>query len=421
MPKQLRAQKLETASARRKLPISKRPVYAKIAPNIRLGYRRNEGPGTWNVRVTGPGIDWVKRVGLADDFEPSDGRDVLTYWQAIEAARKLARRRPGDESADDSRPVTVAEALDRYEHDLTARGGDPYNAKRARLHVPASLAGKPVALLRAAELCRLRDALIEQGLTRSTVNRVRTCIRAALTLAAKRDKRIANRHAWEDDFEALPNATQARNVILADDVVTRLLAAAYAHDAKLGRFCDVLSTTGARPSQVARLLVGDLLLSKRSAPRLMMPRSGKGHANKRAAKMTERVPVPITPALAVALREEARGRADDAPLLTQSDGSPWGHRRNDHYRRDFAEVVAAAGLDPKKVTIYALRHSAISRMLLRRVPVTLVADATDTSEREIRKHYAKSILHHSDEILREALLDAPQPAAANVVPLGIGR
>src|SRR5262245_37543184 len=190
--KKPRAQRLETATQRRKLPIAKRPVYAKIAPNIFLGYRRNEGPGTWNVRVTGPGIDWVKRIGLADDFEPSDGRAVLTYWQALDQARKLARRQPGDQPTDDSRPITVSEALDAYEADLAARGGDVYNATRAKLHVPASLASKPVALLRSAEIRDWRDGLITKGLSRASGNRVRTCVGAALTLAAERDER------WEE-------------------------------------------------------------------------------------------------------------------------------------------------------------------------------------------------------------------------------
>src|SRR6516225_8799132 len=251
--KKPRAQRLETATQRRKLPIAKRPVYVKIAPNIFLGYRRNEGPGTWSVRVTGPGIDWVKRIGLADDFEVASPPAVLNFWQACDAARRLARRQPGDD-ADDSRPITVNEALAAYEADLTARGGDPYNAKRARLHVPASLASKPVALLRSTEMHKWRDGLIAKGLARDTVNRVRTCLRAALTLAAKRDKRITNRSVWEDDFDALPNATVARNVILPDDVVAKLIATAYAHDPKLGLLCDVVSTTGARPSQAVRLL-----------------------------------------------------------------------------------------------------------------------------------------------------------------------
>jgi len=415
--KKPRAQKLETASARRKLPISKKPVYVKLAPNVRVGYRRNEGPGTWSVRVTGPGIDWVKRIGLADDFEVASP-PALNFWQACDAARRLARRQPGDD-ADDSRPITVNEALAAYEADLTARGGDPYNAKRARLHVPASLASKPVALLRSADLCRWRDGLIEKGLARDTVNRVRTCVRAALTLAAKRDKRVSNRHVWEDDFDALPNATEARNVILADDVVGKLITAAFERDRKLGLFLQVIAETGARPSQTVRLEARDLDAAN---SRLLMPRSGKGHAHKRAAKMVERVPVPISHALTTLLAQEAKERPAHARLLTRSNGEPWGYRRSDLYRDDFRAVVEAVGLDPDEVTPYALRHSAISRSLLRGVPVTLVADLTDTSEREIRKHYAKLIAHHADEIARKGLLQIEPPSPAdNIVVLPGGR
>src|SRR5262249_3985894 len=151
------------------------------------------------------------------------------------------------------------------------------------------------------------------------------------------------------------------------------------------------------------------------APGLLMPRSGKGHTHKRAAKMAERVPVPISGALTALLSQEAKGRSPHARLLTRADGSPWGYRRSDQYRRDFAEVVEAAGLDPDEVTAYALRHTAVSRMLLRGVPVTVVADLTDTSEREIRKHYAKLISHHADEIARKGLLQIEPPPAANVV------
>src|SRR6516165_10295884 len=383
-------------------------------PTKKVRASKLESASTRHVRVTGPGIDWIKKLGLADDFEPADGRAVLTYWQAQETARKLARRQPGDDAGDDSRPLTVAEAIDAYARDLEARGGDGYNSKRARLHLPASILGKPVGLLRSVELSRWRDGLIAKGLARDTVNRVRTCVRAALSLAARRDKRIVNRHVWEDDLEALPNATMARNVVLADDAVAKLIATAYAHDPKLGLLCDVVSTTGARPSQVVRLLVGDLDLAKPSAPQLLMPRSGKGHANKRAQKMAERVRVQITPELAARLKQEAKGRAGDAPLLMRSSGEPWGYRRSDQYRREFAEVVEAAGLD-SEVTPYSLRHSYISRALLRGISITLIADATDTSEREIRRHYAKLISDHSGEIMRRALLDVSPPPAANVV------
>jgi len=275
-----------------------------------------------------------------------------------------------------------------------------------------------VALLTIGDMVRWRDGLIAKALAPASINRTRNCLRAALSLAARRDRRIANRHVWEDDLEALPNATMARNVVLADDVVGQLVATAYARNRKLGLLCDVVSTTGARPSQAVRLLVADLDLADRSAPQLLMPRSGKGHANKRAAKMAERVRVQITPELAALLKQEAKGRAGDAPLLMRSNGKPWGYRRSDQYRREFAEVITTAGLDSDVVTLYALRHSYISRALLRGISITLVADATDTSEKEIRRHYAKLISDHSGEIMRRALLDVSQPApAANVVAL----
>src|SRR4051794_5829979 len=78
MPKP-RTAKLETATARRRLEVRKKPVWTTISPNVGLGYRRNAGPGTWSVRSTNSdGADWIKRIGLADDLEPADGRHVLT-------------------------------------------------------------------------------------------------------------------------------------------------------------------------------------------------------------------------------------------------------------------------------------------------------------------------------------------------------
>ena len=108
----------ETATARRKLPVRKKPFYVTVSPGIALGYRRNIGGGSWSARCTGQGADWIKRIGLADDLEPADGKHVLTYWQAIDMARALARRQPGADDA--NRPVTVGEALDRYQRDLEA-------------------------------------------------------------------------------------------------------------------------------------------------------------------------------------------------------------------------------------------------------------------------------------------------------------
>jgi hypothetical protein len=57
--------------ARRKLPVAGAPVWVRLGPGFALGYRRNEAAGTWSLRVTGNGGHWIKRIALADDFEPA--------------------------------------------------------------------------------------------------------------------------------------------------------------------------------------------------------------------------------------------------------------------------------------------------------------------------------------------------------------
>ena len=69
--------------------------------------------------------------------------------------------------------------------------------------------------------------------------------------------------------------------------------------------------------------------------------------------------------------------------------------------------------------MYALRHSSIVRMLVRNVPIRLVASLHNTSVTMIEKHYSKYITEQSiDDITRVGLLSEPTPAADNVVALG---
>src|SRR6516162_682033 len=415
MPKP-RAAKVESATARRKLAVRKKPYWTRISPGIHLGYRRNTGAGTWSVRVADSGAEWIKKIALADDLEAASLPHVLSYWQAIDQARALARRQPG-EAIDESRPVTVAEALDRYETDLVARGGSPYNAEHPRIHLPGSILTKPVALLGASELRKWRDGLLAKGLAPGTVNRTKTGLRAALELAAAHDPRVTNQRAWKVGLAALPDAHRARNVILDDATVRRIVGTAYDHDRALGVMVEVAAVTGARLSQLSRLEIADLQ-GDGGEPRLLMPLSAKGRARN---KRHERRPVPITAVLASVLKQEAQGRAPDAPLLLRANGERWGHGRSRHHRDDFRAVVEAAGLDPDEVTLYALRHSSIVRQLLANVPIRIVATLHDTSVKMIERSYSRFIASHSDEIARRALLEIQQPSAPNVVPLSKGR
>jgi integrase len=404
---------LESRSARSRLKIRRRPYSGpSLARGIALMYRRNRTNGSWVLKVSdGHGAYWTKAFGLADDFEDADAKNVLTFYQAQDQAKKLAR---GEDGSTDSAPITVDGALKDYRRDLEARNANPYNAEHPRVHLTSALLAKPVALLTATELKKWREGLLGT-MAPATINRLGRCLCAALALAAQHDQRIKNRDAWEIGLADLPGAGEARNFIIPDDKVREFVATAYGLDHQFGLLTDTLAITGARPSQAVRLRVEDLH-DHPVRPKVMMPKSCKGGGRNRSQKQFERYSVPITPTLAARLKAAAKGRADDAPLLLQSDGSPWDRNPGQNYHRQVDKVVATIGLSVD-VTMYSLRHSSIVRMLKKNIPIRLVASLHNTSVGMIEKHYSRYITEHSDDISRHALLQHEPPNGENVVAL----
>jgi integrase len=404
MARRPRASRLENRTSRLKLPVRWKPYdFTTIAPGIALGYRRNQAAGVWVVRVAdGKGGNWTKRVGLADDSEDADGTHVLTWWQASDRARQLAR---GNDDA--GRPQTVAEAVAVYARDLLARGGSVANAGRISKHLTPTLAAKPIGILTARELAHWRDGLLAAGMKPATLVRLSKATKAALNLAARRDPRITNRNAWRDGLSGISEGFASRNLQrLNDQQVAAVVAAAYAIDRAFGLYVEVAATTGSRLSQIARLTVADL--QDGAAPRLLMPSSKKGRGRR-----PEKRPVPITIDLAVKL---ASNRPAAAPLLLRADGHAWQSSQDGDHERLYAAAAARVGVTG---TIYALRHSSIIRSLLAGVPIRIVAATHDTSVTMIERAYSPFITEFSDALTRSALLDLGRPAA-NVVPLRRG-
>jgi len=412
-----RDSRLESPTARLRLPIRRKPYTGpSLARGIKLLYRRNRTNGSWVVKAsTGHGTYWTKAFAEANDYERGDGVRVLTFYEAQDAAKALAR---GTENAPETKPMTVREAVDRYERDLKSRGADISNARRVYRHMTSTLAGKPVGLLTVNDLRHWRDGLVSKGVAPATINRTRAGLRAALELAASLDDRITNRNAFRLGLKGLPGGKNARRVVLPDADVLRVVQAAYEHDRAAGILIEVLAQTGARISQVARLKCGDLQADGPN-PRLLMPTSYKG----RGQKERQQVPVPIPDSLAALLKELRGDRPHDAPLLSKSDGTRWLEVNKSEHWNLFRAVAERAGFDPDVITSYALRHSSICRALLKGVPVSIVARLHDTSAREIEAHYAAYILDVAGDALSRKGLLRPEatPTADNVVQLAKGR
>lgn len=406
-----RASTLSVKKKRLELPVAKKPRFESLGDGLSLGYRRNKSAGTWVARkADGRGGSSQRVIGFADDYQDADGETVFSWAQAQAKAFAL-------DSASSAKPqpghaVTVREAVERYERDLRLRGADPGNVARIRYRLPDHLQDRRVIELRKGELRAWRDSLLDV-LRPASVNRTCNALRAALNLAGDQHEQITNRNAWEKDLAALPDASVARNVILSDDVVRSIVAAAYDVNDSFGLLIETAAVTGARYSQLMRLRVSDLQ-GEGSSVRLLMPSSRKG----RGIKKVQRRPVPIPPSLANKLQRAAADRQGEQALLAKYNGEPW--RKSDHTRL-FARAVREAGLDEVKLvphssgdlTLYALRHTNIARQILRGVPIRMVAVMHDTSVAMIEKNYSALLADHADSITRAALFDIKvEPAEA---------
>ena len=435
-PLSVKARRLEFA-------IAKKAVFESLGDGVSIGYRRNQSAGTWIARRSdGKGGSWQKVIGTADDYADPDGIRVLSWAQAQSRAFDAAKTLGTPSSTDQALPklpVTVAKALDRYEADLKTRGGDAGNVQRLRCHLDSHILGKAISNLTAGDLREWRDGLVKKRAA-ATVNRTANAFKAALNLAADNDDAILTRNPWEKGLASIPDAEEARNVILANVEVRKIIETSYKESGEFGHLVEVVAVTGARYGQTAGLLVSDLQ-DDRNEPRLMMPSAKKGKGTKRVLRR----PVPIPAALAKKLRKAAGDRPDTAPLLlkparpqTKAEKqanipapppAPW--RKSDHYR-PFKRAVAAAfkveegteqpadhgddrADDP--ITIYALRHSSIVRQILAGMPVRVVAVMHDTSVAMIEKNYSTHLADHTDAIARAAMLDLDAPDSQTVVKM----
>jgi integrase len=397
MSRSIYSTQLRNRTARLRLPVRKKPYRTLLAPGVFLAYRRCVGPGSWSAEA-----GWLRRFALADDREDANGGSVMSYHQAAAHALKLAR---GTEGGDADVPVSVAAALDSYATDLAVRGGGKSNATSVRIHLSPAMLAKAVMLLTEAELAAWRNGLVAEGLKLSSANRIGKSFKAALALAAKHDKRIANSSAWKNGLKPLKvkghNAPPRDHYYLPDGTIRAIVAECYLEDPDFGDLIATLAGTGTRESQALKLRPQDLR-DDDAAPRLMLWCSAKGRD-----RDPEQRSVPITLQLAKMLRARAIARGSSQPLFNRI----W------NMSLRFRVVLERLGLD-LSLSPYVLRHSSIIRQIRSNTPMRIIAYTHDTSTIELERTYARYLGDASEDARSGLLDDAVMPMADNVVTLG---
>jgi integrase len=161
----------------------------------------------------------------------------------------------------------------------------------------------------------------------------------------------------------------------------------------------VMAATGARFSQVARMLVEDVQIDRQ---RVMVPASRKGSST----KPRPAIAFPVGEDVLATLGSVTSHRRPSDILLPRRDGEPWASASAMTWR--WRRILTRCGL-PQNITPYTLRSSSIVRMLASGVPVRFVAQLHDTGIVMIERHYARFITDAIETAARRAIVPVVTP------------
>ncbi|MBV9753107.1 MAG: tyrosine-type recombinase/integrase [Hyphomicrobiales bacterium] len=358
---------------------------------VSLGYRRNKLGGTWVLRVAnGRGGAATQAIGTADDYDTANGSNILTFWQAQERAKSLARREGG---AAAKSPLTTSQAAENYLESLAARNVNSARDARGRLrkHFLAHFGEQAVRALTKTALDRWLAGMVAKSSdpdkvrrSKDSANRVLAMVKALLNHALRDPSNgLIDDHAWRL-VKSFKGVGEARRVHFSMQQAQKLIEAT-----RDGAFADLLTAgflTGARYGELIRCNVADYDSGARA-----LTVDGKTGART----------ILLQPEAVSFFDRLVAERAADESIFKRKDGERW--NRSQQQRR-MAAALKQAKLDPEG-TFYALRHTYISRAIEGQIPLNIIAKNCGTSVRMIEMTYAKVLAKK-----RQAFIDAGAPS-----------
>ena len=407
MARSTRDIRLETRTARLRLPIGVRHHRA-IAAGVALGYRRtNDGYGAWHVRLLiGPDKYVYRQLGSADDFHDADGEKTLTYFQAQDRARAIMATQRG--TAASVKPYTVADAMADYITWYTAHRKSLRTTElNINAHVVPALGQRHVEQLTTPELRKWHEALataprrkrkkqlskiteVETNSTddgdymrrrQQTANRILTILKAALNMAY-RDEHVKSDGAWRrvKPFRAV-NRARVRALSVGECV--RLM------NACKGEYRNLVKgalLTGCRYGEIVSLRVEDYLPDARSIY-IKFSKSDKPRH------------VPLPSEGEKFFSEMTTGKMPQDLIFVRNDGTPW---RKNHQVRPLLTACNLANIVPA-ITFHILRHTYASLLAMAGVPLQAIAKVLGHADTRItEQHYAHLQPSFISEVVRAA-------------------
>jgi integrase len=417
MARTVRNGKIDTRSARAKLPLRREPYWTVVSAGCAIGYRKGVKGGTWvGRRRDDDGKQNYIALGAADDAREPNG-DVLSFGQAQAKAREWFDRAAEPAAG----PYTVADAVRDYldwfgknrkglAFTRSAAGafilpelGNVELPKLTKASIEEwlhKLADSPARLrTRRGEACRYREKKVDPEAVRcrkSTANRVLTILRAALNRAFA-DGKTTSDDAWRR-VKPFRGVDVARIRYLTDDETRRLVNAC---DPRFRSIVQAALFTGMRYGELAALQAQDF-------------NPDSGTVAVRQSKSGKPRHVVLTDEGREFFRSCAAGKPPNALLFSRPDGRAWG---KSHQQRPLSEACCAARIAPA-VSFHILRHTYASRLVMRGAPLAVVATQLGHSDtRMVEKHYSHLAPSYVADTVRAAFGTLRIAEPTGVVPL----
>lgn len=392
------ARSIDTVKGRAGLKVRHEPHWQKVRRGCHLGYRKmtTEGDGAWVAKYRD--ADTGSRVG----------QSLGTFGELPASERYDAAKRAAEEwfahmgAGGSKGDVTVAGACAAYVKHLRDEGREKAAAdaeSRFKRWVDSSTIGKTA--IQKASHAKFSDWRRQLSKTKtlphdkdkkgerkprssSALNRDMASVRAAMNFAL-RERLVTTDSAWKVALLPAERASGRRQIYLEPEQRRQLTEAA---TAEVRPLLLGLSLLPLRPGALAQLTVADF-----------DSRLGVLTIDKDKNARARKIQLPETTAKFFV--EQARGKAETAPLIARGNGVAW---NKDSWKGPIKDAVKAAAL-PAAATAYSLRHSTITDLIARYgLDLMSVAILSDTSIEMIEQHYGHLISDRATRALGKLAL-----------------